>query len=94
MALGYFAESTDLMTATIGYSYEYASGYVPTMQDMIQLACTAAYTMIMFLVGYLSLVRRIKAGTMWKNSVLYAFADSLEYSGETEMWCGEWLYQG
>ena len=25
------------------------------------------------LVGYLSLVRRIKAGTMWKNSVLYAF---------------------
>lgn len=73
MALGYFAESTDLMTATIGYSYEYASGYVPTMQDMIQLACTAAYTMIMFLVGYLSLVRRIKAGTMWKNSVLYAF---------------------
>ena len=59
MALGYFAESTDLMTATIGYSYEYASGYVPTMQDMIQLACTAAYTMIMFLVGYLSLVRRI-----------------------------------
>ncbi|MCB5670531.1 hypothetical protein, partial [Thomasclavelia ramosa] len=65
MALGYFAESTDLMTATIGYSYEYASGYVPTMQDMIQLACTAAYTMIMFLVGYLSLVRRIKAGTMW-----------------------------
>ncbi len=35
------------MTATIGYSYEYASGYVPTMQDMIQLACTAAYTMIM-----------------------------------------------
>lgn len=44
------------MTATIGYSYEYASGYVPTMQDMIQLACTAAYTMIMFLVGYLSLV--------------------------------------
>ena len=73
MALGYFAESTDLMTATIGYSYEYASGYVPTMQDMIQLACTAAYTMIMFLVGYLSLVHRIKAGTMWKNSVLYAF---------------------
>ena len=73
MALGYFAESTDLMTATIGYSYEYASGYVPTMQDMIQLACTAAYTMIMSLVGYLSLVRRIKAGTMWKNSVLYAF---------------------
>ena len=44
MALGYFAESTDLMPATIGYSYEYASGYVPTMQDMIQLACTAAYT--------------------------------------------------
>ena len=60
--LRYFAESTDLMTATIGYSYEYASGYVPTMQDMIQLACTAAYTMIMFLVGYLSLVRRIKSG--------------------------------
>lgn len=31
----------------------------------------AAYTCLMFLAGYLSLVRRLKAGTMWKNSILY-----------------------
>ena len=30
----------------------------------------ALYTCAMFLFGYLSLVRRIKAGTVWKNSVL------------------------
>ena len=72
MALGYFAEKADLMTATIGYSYEYASGYIPTVEDIIVLTGTAAYTMILFLIGYLSLVRRIKAGTMWKNSMLYA----------------------
>lgn len=29
-----------------------------------------AYTMTWFLIGYLSLVRRIKAGTLWKNSLL------------------------
>lgn len=28
------------------------------------------YTAVLFLAGYLSLVRRIKAGTLWKNSVL------------------------
>lgn len=30
----------------------------------------AAYTCVMFLTGYLSLVRRIKAGELWKNSIL------------------------
>lgn len=31
---------------------------------------TAGFTMILFLTGYLSLVRRIKAKTLWKNSLL------------------------
>ena len=31
------------MTATIGYSYEYASGYVPTMQDMITCMYSGLY---------------------------------------------------
>lgn len=68
----YLSDTTDFMTATIGYSYEYASGYIPTAEDMIVLSGAAAYTMVFFLIGYLSLVRRIKAGEVWKNSVLRA----------------------
>ena len=72
MVSNYFSNTTDFMAATIGYSYEYASGYIPTAEDLIVLSGAAAYTMIFFLIGYLSLVRRIKAGEVWKNSVLRA----------------------
>ena len=34
------------------------------------LAVCGIYTMAWFLIGYLSLVRRIKAGTLWKDSLL------------------------
>lgn len=37
---------------------------------IICLAVCGIYTMVWFLTGYLSLVRRIKAGTLWKNSLL------------------------
>lgn len=72
MVSNYFSNTTDLMAAAIGYSYEYSSGYIPTEEDLIVLSGAAAYTMIFFLIGYLSLVRRIKAGEVWKNSVLRA----------------------
>ena len=36
---------------------------------VICLIC-GTYTMAWFLIGYLSLVRRIKAGTLWKNSLI------------------------
>lgn len=68
----YLSNTTDFMSATLGYSYEYASGYLPTTEDIIVLSGAAAYTMIFFLIGYLSLVRRIKAGEVWRNSLLRA----------------------
>ena len=37
---------------------------------IISLVICGIYTMAWFLTGYLSLVRRIKAGTFWKNSLL------------------------
>ena len=37
---------------------------------IICLAVCGIYTMAWFLIGYLSLVRRIKAGTLWKDSLL------------------------
>lgn len=36
----------------------------------ILAAFEGVYTAVMFLIGYLSLVRRIKAGTLWKDSLL------------------------
>lgn len=43
------------------------TAYLPTL---ITWCITTAYTSVMFLCGYLSLVRRIKAKLVWKNSVL------------------------
>ena len=37
---------------------------------LIALSVCGIYTMAWFLTGYLSLVRRIKAGTLWKNSLI------------------------
>lgn len=58
--------SNDLATL-YGY-YNYVMNSIPYV---IGGGMLAAYTCLMFLVGYLSLVRRLKAGTMWKNSVLH-----------------------
>lgn len=58
--------SNELVTL-YGY-YNYVMNSIPYV---IGGGMLAAYTCLMFLVGYLSLVRRLKAGTMWKNSVLH-----------------------
>lgn len=54
--------------ATLYGYYNYVMNSIPYV---IGGGILAAYTCLMFLVGYLSLVRRLKAGTMWKNSVLH-----------------------
>ena len=58
--------SNELVTL-YGY-YNYVMNSIPYV---IGGGMLAAYTCLMFLVGYLSLVRRLKARTMWKNSVLH-----------------------
>lgn len=54
---------------------QYHAGYVyytfsMTAADAMVIAVYVGNTMILFLAGYLSLVRRIKGKTLWKNSVL------------------------
>ena len=54
---------TLIANSSLGYSYAVVTVIV------ICLIC-GTYTMAWFLIGYLSLVRRIKAGTLWKNSLI------------------------
>ena len=49
------------------YEAEYA--YISPSGTLAVGGTIAAYTCAMFLIGYLSLVRRIKARTLWKNSL-------------------------
>ena len=64
------------------YKYDsYSADYVQnSLPYLIAGALTAAYTCSMFLIGFLSLVRRVKAKTLWKNSIVravYIFAKRL-----------------
>lgn len=59
------------------FTWQNASGEAIYMENVesylpgiVVGSVVALYTCAMFLFGYLSLVRRIKAGTVWKNSVL------------------------
>ncbi len=59
----------------VGYqNYDYPDGYVyrfnMSAEDACVIAVYAAVTAILVLIGYLSLVRRIKARTLWKDSLL------------------------
>ena len=54
---------TLIANSSLGYSYAVVTVIVTC------LIC-GTYTMAWFLIGYLSLVRRIKAGTLWKNSLI------------------------
>lgn len=51
------------------YNTDYVANSIPYL---IAAAVVAVFTCSMFLIGYLSLVRRIKGGTLWKNSLLRA----------------------
>lgn len=52
-----------------GYSADYVANSIPYL---VISAVIAVFTCSMFLIGYLSLVRRIKGRTLWKNSFLRA----------------------
>ena len=60
---GTIISGTLIANSSLGYSY------VVVTVIVICLIC-GTYTMAWFLIGYLSLVRRIKAGTLWKNSLI------------------------
>ena len=45
--------------------------------DMVAVVCLIIFVIIM-LMGYLSLVRRLKAGTMWNNSILKTFYEFVQ----------------
>lgn len=62
-----FMDLNNDLATLYGY-YNYVMNSIPYV---IGGGILAAYTCLMFLVGYLSLVRRLKTGTMWKNSVLH-----------------------
>ena len=55
------------MSKWMYYEAEYA--YISPSGTLAVGGTIAAYTCAMFLIGYLSLVRRIKARTLWKNSL-------------------------
>lgn len=60
---GTIISGTLIANSSFGYSHAVVTVIV------ICLIC-GTYTMAWFLIGYLSLVRRIKAGTLWKNSLI------------------------
>lgn len=60
---GMIISGTLIANSSLGYSHAVVTVIVTC------LIC-GTYTMAWFLIGYLSLVRRIKAGTLWKNSLI------------------------
>lgn len=50
--------------------YYYAAAFDVNPPDVIAVSVIGVFTCVMFMIGYLSLVRRVKAGTLWKNSLL------------------------
>ncbi len=67
--------------ASVWIDGSYTGGAKPSAVMWAGIA--AAYTCAMFLIGYLSLVRRIKAKTLWENSILrnmLAFAGQLLFN--------------
>lgn len=50
--------------------YYYAAAFDVNPADVVAVSAIGVFTCLMFMIGYLSLVRRIKAGTIWKNSLL------------------------
>ncbi len=69
-----FASSSQLVNTTRAMSelmyYEVDYMYVSPSGTLVAGGVIAAYTCSMFLAGYLSLVRRIKARSLWRDSLL------------------------
>ena len=60
---GMIISGTLIANSSLGYSHA-------VVTVIITCLICGTYTMAWFLIGYLSLVRRIKAGTLWKNSLI------------------------
>lgn len=63
----YLANMTDSTMEYQMYQQDYIANAIPYI---IEIGILAGYTCMMFLIGYLSLIRRIKAHIVWKNSML------------------------
>ncbi|MCI8835955.1 MAG: HAMP domain-containing histidine kinase [Ruminococcus sp.] len=69
--IGYTVDYTGNETSWYPNYHErlyYAFDVMP--EDVFVILFYTIATMVLFLIGYLSLVRRIKGGTLWKNSLL------------------------
>jgi signal transduction histidine kinase len=62
------------------YSDTYYGNYL-NIADLVVAGIIAAYTTTCFLIGYLSLIRRIKARGLWKNSLFKSFIELMK-----ELW--------
>lgn len=77
LVVGVWLFLTMMLTSIVSVSSSGRSGFPYTLDItqnisvLILCAMIAIFSCTMFFVGYLSLVRRIKARTLWKNSILY-----------------------
>lgn len=71
MNLDYFnMYLANMMDSTMDYQM-YQNDYIASaIPYIIEVGILTGYTCTMFLIGYLSLVRRVKTHTLWKNSIL------------------------
>lgn len=67
--IGIWLAGTIIISGTLIANSSLGYSHVVVTVIVICLIC-GTYTMAWFLIGYLSLVRRIKAGTLWKNSLI------------------------
>lgn len=65
--VGYTSVPYEMDPYHMGYVYYTFS---MTASDALMIAGYTGITMVLFLIGYLSFIRRIKGKTLWKNSVL------------------------
>ncbi len=63
------------------YSNDTYYGNYLNISDLVIAGVIAAYTTTCFLIGYLSLIRRIKARNLWENSLFKSFIELLK-----ELW--------
>lgn len=71
-----------------GSNYPYLENVTVNLSDMILMAAGGILVCAVFMAAYLSLVRRIKAGTLWENSLLKWFVGFLKKIGQhvDEVW--------
>lgn len=74
LAMGVGSVFNTTISTSLGYYGEMINmtGFYISIPSIVEAGIYAGYTMSIFLIGYLSLVRRIKAGSVWKDSVLRA----------------------